>query len=153
MNVWVPPLHSIIYVGSNFTKSIRKWGRQKSRRRYLCMRAWWLTWCISRYVLCFRFWITITITKELFRYSLGLIIYHFLSPARRGSGILVAPGLCPAVGVRRHVFLWAQKLLVNFFFNSNMTFLAAWGCANYFLKMLPKFKWQPEVNSKKYCGR
>ena len=34
----------------------------------------------------------------------------FLSPARRGRGILVAPGFCPASGVRRHVFLWAQKL-------------------------------------------
>ena len=33
-----------------------------------------------------------------------------LSPARRGRGILVAPGFCPGSGVRRHVFLWAQKL-------------------------------------------
>ena len=29
-----------------------------------------------------------------------------LSPARRGRGILVAPGFCPAVGVPRHIFLW-----------------------------------------------
>ena len=50
------------------------------------------------------------------------------------------PGLCPAVGFRRHVFLWAQKLLVNSFRNFNMTFPATWGCASDFLKMLPKLK-------------
>ena len=33
------------------------------------------------------------------------------------------------------------------FFNFNITFLAAWGCASDFLKMLPKFKWPPEVNT------
>ena len=33
----------------------------------------------------------------------------FLSPARRGRGILVAPVFCPASSVRRHVFLWAPK--------------------------------------------
>ena len=34
----------------------------------------------------------------------------FLTPARRGRGILIAPGFRQASGVRRHVFLWAQKL-------------------------------------------
>ena len=34
---------------------------------------------------------------------------YFLSPTRRGSGILVAAGFCPAAGVRRHIFLWGQK--------------------------------------------
>ena len=37
-------------------------------------------------------------------------------------------------GVRRHVFLWAQKL------KNYWSFLATWGCASEFLKMLPKFK-------------
>ena len=40
-------------------------------------------------------------------------------------------------------FLWAQQLKNYwpfFFFNFNMTFLATWGCASDFLKMLPKFK-------------
>ena len=54
-----------------------------------------------------------------------------LSPARRFSS-----------RVRRHVFLWAQKL-------KNMTFLATWGCASDFLKMLPKYKMaargQPQI--------
>ena len=36
--------------------------------------------------------------------------FQFLSPARRGRGILVAPGFRQASSVRRHVFLWAQKL-------------------------------------------
>ena len=43
--------------------------------------------------------------------------FTFLSPARKGRGILVAPGFCPASGVRRlasgvrrHVLLWAQKV-------------------------------------------
>ena len=35
---------------------------------------------------------------------------RFLSPARRGWGILVAPGFCPASRVRHRVFLWAQKI-------------------------------------------
>ena len=43
-------------------------------------------------------------------------------------------------GVRGHVFLWAQKLLVDFFGNFYMTFSATWGCASDFLVMLPKFK-------------
>ena len=47
------------------------------------------------------------------------------------DGILVAPGFCLAVGVRRHVFLWVQKLLVNFF-----------------SKCYQNSKWPPEVNSK-----
>ena len=33
-----------------------------------------------------------------------------------------------------------KNCLVNFFFNFNITFLATWGCASYFLKTLPKFK-------------
>ena len=33
-----------------------------------------------------------------------------------------------------------SKTTVNFKKNFNMTFLATWGCANDFLKMLPKFK-------------
>ena len=61
-----------------------------------------------------------------------------LSPARRGRGILVAPGFCPAS--RFLVGAKTQKLLVNFFLNFNITFLATWGCASNFLEMLPKFK-------------
>ena len=67
-------------------------------------------------------------------------VITLLSPARRGRGILVVPGFCPASSIRRHVLLWTQKLLVNFFWNFTMTFLATWGCARDFLKMLPKFK-------------
>ena len=52
----------------------------------------------------------------------------FLSPARRGRGILVAPGFCPVSGVTFFVGAKTQKLLVNFFFNFNMTFLATWRC-------------------------
>ena len=33
-----------------------------------------------------------------------------------------------------------KKFLVIFFFYFNITFLATWGCANDFLKMLPEFK-------------
>ena len=68
----------------------------------------------------------------------------FLSPARRGRGILVAPGFCPASR-----FLVGAKTTGQFFWNFNITFLATWGCASDFLEMLPKFK----VNSKKICGR
>ena len=149
----------------------------------------------------------------------------FLSPARRGRGILVAPGFCTASGVKttgqyvlkfyHHIpsnmgmskwffrdatkiqngrqmstlkffvgaktlkliqislshspwygdvqvtfsrFYWNSKwppqinfdflggvetqkiCLVNFFWNFNITFLATWGCASDFLKMLPNFK-------------
>ena len=38
------------------------------------------------------------------------VLTFLLSPARSGMGILVAPEFCPAAGVRRPVFLWAQKL-------------------------------------------
>ena len=57
--------------------------------------------------------------------------YDFLSPARRGRGILVTPGFCPA----SHFFVGAktQKLLI-------MTFLATWGWASDFLKMLQIFE-------------
>ena len=34
-----------------------------------------------------------------------------------------------------------------------MTFLATWGCASDFLKMLTQFKIAAKVNSKKICGR
>ena len=64
--------------------------------------------------------------------------YSFLSPAHRGRGVLVAPEFCPASGF--FVVAKTQKLLVNFFRNFNTTFLATWGFANDFLKMLPKFK-------------
>ena len=47
--------------------------------------------------------------------NLAILAVPFLSPALRGKGILVVPGFCPAAGVRRHVFLWVQKLLVIFF--------------------------------------
>ena len=53
----------------------------------------------------------------------------FLSPARRGRRILVAPGFCPAFGVRCHVFLWAQKLK-NYW--SNLFEILTWGCASDF---------------------
>ena len=43
--------------------------------------------------------------EELMEVSiLHRIIESFLSPARRGKGILDAPGFCPAAGVWRHVF-------------------------------------------------
>ena len=62
----------------------------------------------------------------------------FLSPVRRGRGILVAPGFCPA----SHFLVGAktQNLLVNFFWNFEMTSLATLKWASDFLKMLPKFK-------------
>ena len=63
--------------------------------------------------------------------------HDFLSPAHRGRGILVAPGFCLASSVRLHVFLWAQKLQLNFFLNFNITFLTTWGCESDFLEMLP----------------
>ena len=65
----------------------------------------------------------------------------FLSPARRGRGILVAPG-----------FLWAQKLkkLLVVFFKFTMTFQATWGCERDFYKILPKLKMATRV--KKNCG-
>ena len=53
-------------------------------------------------------------------------------PRPRGRGILVAPGFL--VGAK------TQKQMVKFFGNINMTFLATWGCASDFYKMLPKFK-------------
>ena len=34
----------------------------------------------------------------------------------------------------------AKNCLVNFFWYFNITFIAAWGCASDFLKMLPEFK-------------
>ena len=70
-----------------------------------------------------------------------------LSPARRGRGILVASGFCPAS--RFLVGAKTQKTTGHFFLNFNMTFLATWGCASDFLKMLPKFKMAADVNSKK----
>ena len=41
-----------------------------------------------------------------------------------------------------------KNCLVNFFIYFNITFLATWGCASDFLKMLPNFKM-----AKKICGR
>ena len=70
----------------------------------------------------------------------------FLSPARRGRGILVAPGFCPASGFL--VGAKTQNLPVNFFFNFNMTFLATWGCASDFLRCYQNSISPPEVNSK-----
>ena len=67
-----------------------------------------------------------------------LTVNTFLSPTRRGRGILVAPGFCPAT--RFLVGAKTQKLLVKSFSNFNTTFLATWGCASDFLEMLPKFK-------------
>ena len=60
----------------------------------------------------------------------------FLSPARSGRGILVAPGFCPV----SRFLAKTQKPLVKSFWNFTMTFLATWGCASDFLEMLPKFK-------------
>ena len=34
----------------------------------------------------------------------------------------------------------SKKLFGQFFLNFNITFLATWGCASDFLKMLPNFK-------------
>ena len=56
-----------------------------------------------------------------------------------------------------------QKLLVNFFWNFNMTFLATWWCASDFLKMPPKFKmavrgqlqkilWAQKLNVRNYSN-
>ena len=47
--------------------------------RFCRKHAWRLTWCISRYHVRFKFWITIPITTELFRCSPGLIIDHFFT--------------------------------------------------------------------------
>ena len=58
-------------------------------------------------------------------------------------------------GVRRHVFLWAEKLkITNYFFgNFNMTFQATSGCASDFLEVLPKFKMAARGQLKHFCGR
>ena len=61
---------------------------------------------------------------------------HFLSPARRGRGILVAPGFCPT----SRFLVGAKTTGQCFFLNFNITLLATWGCASDFLKMLPKLK-------------
>ena len=53
-----------------------------------------------------------------------ILRYCFLSPARRGRGILVAPGFRQASR-----FLVGAKTTGQFFLNFNMTFLATWGCA------------------------
>ena len=43
-----------------------------------------------------------------------------------------------------------QKLVVNFFLNIIITFLATWGCASDFYKIFPKHQL---INSKFFCGR
>ena len=57
-------------------------------------------------------------------------------PSPTGEGGFQSRQYC----VLCHVFLWAQKLQINFFWTVNMTFLARWGGESDFLKMLPKFK-------------
>ena len=82
----------------------------------------------------------------------------FWSPARRGRGILVAPGFCPAAGVwhpssRFLVGAKTLKLLVNFFGNFNMTFLATWGYGSDFFKDATKIQnGRKRSTSKKFVG-
>ena len=64
----------------------------------------------------------------------------FLSPARRGRGILAAQGFRPASGVTQFSGRETQKLVVNFFWNFKITFPATWGCVSDFFRMLPNFK-------------
>ena len=56
-----------------------------------------------------------------------------------------------------HIFFFGggtQKIcLVNFFSNFNITFLATWGCASDFLKMLPNFKMTARGQLQNFCGR
>ena len=97
--------------------------------------------------------------------------FDFLSPARRGRGILVAPGFCPASGVRRHVFLWAQKLknywsTPNFFVGAKTTKLKKINYSNFtitfptigryasdFFRVLLKFKMAAMDKLHIFCGR
>ena len=58
------------------------------------------------------------------------ILAMFLSPARRGRGILVTPGFRQASSVTFFRNAKTQKL---FFWNFNITFLVSWGCARDFL--------------------
>ena len=54
------------------------------------------------------------------------------------------------------ILLWAQKLkklVWSSFLNFNITFLATWGCASDFLKMLPKFKMAARGQHNFFCGR
>ena len=69
-----------------------------------------------------------------------LMFPMFLSPARRGRGILVAPGFCLASGGTFSCGRKNSKTTGQFFRNFNMTLLATWGCASEFLKMLLKYK-------------
>ena len=46
-----------------------------------------------------------------------------------------------------------QKNCLGNFFNFNITFLAAWGCASDFLKMLPNFKMAARGQLNFFCGR
>ena len=53
------------------------------------------------------------------------------------------------------IFLWAQKpkkLVWSFFWHFNITFLATWGCASDFLKMLPKSKMAARGQHNFFCG-
>ena len=65
---------------------------------------------------------------------------YFFPLARRGWGLLFAPGFCPASGVTFSCGRKNSKTTGIFFLNFNMTFLAKWGCASDFLKMLPKLQ-------------
>ena len=86
---------------------------------------------------------TAGVPNELCFTNLTLVL---LSPAHRGREILVASGFCPASR-----FLVGAKTTGQFFFkNFNMAFLAAWGCASDFLKMLPKFKMATRIQLQKY---
>ena len=76
--------------------------------------------------------------KSLSLYLVCIKIITFCYPPPVGEGGFSRARILS--GGRRHVFLWAQKLLGNFFLNFNMTFLTTWGCASDFLRMLPKFK-------------
>ena len=98
---------------------------------------------------------TVSVVYEVQRSNITCEV-PLLSPAHRGRGILVAPGFRPAAGPasRFPVGAKTQKLLVIFFFNLNMTFLATWGCASDFLKMLTKFKMASRGQlQKKNCRR
>ena len=86
------------------------------------------------------------ISSIFFHFFFSAIVVNDQSPADLGHRDntcrpLVKNQLIVCTRIRQgHVFLWALKLMVIFFFNFNFTFLSTWGFANDFFKMLLKFK-------------
>ena len=69
-----------------------------------------------------------------------MVVTVVLPPARMGGGFSRAR--IPSSDLRQtsRFFVGAKNQKLFVFGNFNITFLATWGCASDFLKMLPKFK-------------